>query len=651
MVTMARNETHREARARGQQETTNARLLGWLLAYPASSAAELASTFGLHPATVYRHLGRMRAAGWLEQVSGYGGEARFLLTPRGTALLAQIMQQQSDQLARRWQRGLNSSARLVPRLLTIDQVQTFARPFFQYAPLALARQGRPVLVRWHVMRDWQARLEVTANRAISIQAQAVLAWTLTASPQDSARTWATERKHPEEVKWYSAFLLLESGLCDADLITARLRVWLRYRTWLERERASPASSCAPLLALVQNERQAELWRRAAHKAARRENADPLVGAIAILSEQENPWQWAWRDLATGAHLRLAAHLASLAPGSLPEGALAHLRAVQALMHACGQRNNVTLVKAAEPPGSLKRFERQASLATGSQVFSPRQQEALTQLARTPQMTAEELAAVLPRLDGEPLAASSAGRLLRDLARQGLIERDLVVQESQAVWRWHLTESGLRQVAAMHEVSLRHLRRQAERMHWMMQRQAAHQAGVYQVIAAFHLAAQTTKGKITVRWWESGRGAERSYRYHGVQRNLRPDAELELALRREGEGVSRRLRLWLEYDTGSMNRRDLSRKMAAYRDYWNAREWAAEGLASLPRLLFIVPEHGQEDRLRAACCAMLAGVRLRVLVTTAAHSEAETPCGRVWRQVWPLPEREESEREKRRMLWE
>lgn len=102
------------------------------------------------------------------------------------------------------------------------------------------------------------------------------------------------------------------------------------------------------------------------------------------------------------------------------------------------------------------------------------------------MTAEEIAAVLPRIsDGGPLAPVSAERLLRELARQQLAQRELVAQEQQAVWRWHLTKSGLRQVAFMHGVSLLSLKRLAAHNRFVMQRQGAHRAGIYSVIAAFH----------------------------------------------------------------------------------------------------------------------------------------------------------------------
>jgi hypothetical protein len=215
------------------------------------------------------------------------------------------------------------------------------------------------------------------------------------------------------------------------------------------------------------------------------------------------------------------------------------------------------------------------------------------------------------------------------------------------------------VAAIHDAPLLHLGRVVqraqgtqpavieERDRYVHTRQAAHLAGVYHVVAAFCRAAQATAGAITVRWWEVGRGCERTYHYHGVQRNLRPDAELALAWTVEGR--PRHLRCWLEYDRGTMNGRDLNRKVGAYAAYWEAKEWAADGYTTLPRLLFIVPEHGQEQRLRKACEEYLGAARLRVLVTTAAHLDALTPCGRLWRQLWPvLPE---SEQARRRALWE
>ena len=187
------------------------------------------------------------------------------------------------------------------------------------------------MVRWHLMRDWHACLQVPQSHITSVQTQAILAWTMAGNQQDASHLWVTERKRPAEERWHSALILLESRLCDAALITARLRTLLRYRMALQVRDELQASSFTPLLVLVQNERQAEIWRCAARQAARWEKSEPLAGAIAQFNEGENVWQWPWRDLATGVQLRLAPRFASLTPGSLPEGALAHLVAVQDLI--------------------------------------------------------------------------------------------------------------------------------------------------------------------------------------------------------------------------------------------------------------------------------------------------------------------------------
>ena len=106
-----------------------------------------------------------------------------------------------------------------------------------------------------------------------------------------------------------------------------------------------------------------------------------------------------------------------------------------------------------------------------------------------------------------------------------------------------------------------------------------------------------------------------------------------------------LRLRLEYDRGTMGRRDLDHNRSAYAASWDSKEWIADSYAALPRFLFIVPETTQERRVREACVE----ARLRVLVTTAAHLQAATLSGPIWRQILPIVP--EGEQAARRALWE
>ncbi len=650
VVTMEVYHAERSAR----KTATEASILGWLLVYPASSAQECAAALLIHSSTVYRALARLVGGGLVQGLSGYGSEARFLLTRAGITAIAQVMQYDPLLLARRWQHGKSAPARLVPRLVTIDRLHAFARMFFQYAPAQLARQGHAAVVRWHIVRDWRADVFQDERYSMVARAEAVLAWTIEDSREYGLSAWAQASGPPCASRWEAAFVLLESGLCDHNLIAKRLLRLLRLRESLERRDLS-ASMFPPVLILVENERQVEVWRRVAREVARNARYDGLAGAIVTLGEQENPWQWGWRDLATGASIRLAGLFVPLPQAALPPGVMTHISSVQAVLRTCASTGTGAKPSISMTPAT---YSKPAKLP---QVLTPRARELLTLLARTPQMAAEEIAAVLRREPDEgPLSEATAERLLRELARQGLVERELVAQGSSARWRWHLSELGLRKVAAIHDVSIPHLSRRVQhgeqtvlepRDRFVLLRQGAHLAGVYGVVAVFHRSAQATKGRVTVAWWGAGRGCARTYLYHGVQRNLRPDAELELVQRHAGDSGSslRRLRLWLEYDSGTMNRRDLDRKMGAYADYWASKEWVAEGLATLPRLLFIVPDGGQERRVREACVEQLAGTRMRVLVSTAAHLEAETPFGDIWRQILPvLPDQEQT---RRRGLWE
>lgn len=590
-------------------EGDDGRFLGWLLIYPASGACELALAFGIHRATNTTY------PIW------------------------------------RWQHRPNAPARLIPRLLTIDRLGTFVRLLFDAAPRAQAAQGRAAVVRWHVVRDYAERVVVASERHMTVRTQAALAWTVTESRTENAGAAACERVHIPDASWYSAFVLLESGLCDRDSIAARLRNLLCYRE--SPQRLAVYRSFPPLIVLVENARQAEVWRQQARKIAGSLRLAPLAGAIAILAETNNPWQWSWRDLVTGASIRLVERLAPLPEATLPDGVSAHLEAARAVMSA----KPITKLAPADTPNT----------SPLSAVIPLRQRALLTLLARAPLLSASDIAAVCG-LPGEPLQADSVARSLRGLARNGWIAREIA---SDNVVRWYLTDPGLRTVAAIHEVHPLHLgcvvtdeegagcqnaaksdqaedyNRLEQRGLATLRRQSAHQAGVYGVVAAFCRALPNANGGIHVAWWETGRDCFCTYQYHGVQRNLRPDAELELIW--QSERTPRHLRVWIEYDRGTMNRRDLERKMQAYADYWQSKLWVSEGRIALPRLLFMVPDTQQESRVRETAQEKLADTRLRVLVTTAAHLNTYTPYGRIWRQI--LPTFSESEQATRQTLLE
>lgn len=165
----------------------------------------------------------------------------------------------------------------------------------------------------------------------------------------------------------------------------------------------------------------------------------------------------------------------------------------------------------------------------------------------------------------------------------------------------------------------------------LMRVLAHTAGVYQFVASLYRSASVARagGRAhRVAWWETGPACARQYREVDGWHALRPDAA--------GEYVAgtRRLRFWLEWDRGTMRRRDLEAKFAAYAHYVRSREWRADGNTPLPHLLVVTSDYGQETRLLAALAAAFAGgpcaltIRVALLDQLMAHG----PLAAIWR-VW------------------
>jgi Replication-relaxation len=172
---------------------------------------------------------------------------------------------------------------------------------------------------------------------------------------------------------------------------------------------------------------------------------------------------------------------------------------------------------------------------------------------------------------------------------------------------------------------RAIRGQLRRMvdHWWAIR---HTAGVYTFMADLHRAARQAGQQ--VRWWESGSRCERRYQDHDSWHNLRPDVSLEYV------ADGRRVRAWLEWDEGTMAKRNLEPKMAAYATYVRTREWLRDGTRILPALLVVAPNPEQEQLVLRTVRSHLEGVGLVVYLTTANRVRKEGVLSPIWKRVVP-----------------
>ena len=596
--------------------------------------------------------------------------------------------------------------RLMLRAPILVRVQHLSRSLFLHAPREQADQGCPVSVRWHLVRDYEQKvlyrqhsirmhadavLAWTTTRTRSGRNDAIPFTTTVVAEQEMAPGQPVPMTHVPS--WHSAFVLVESGLLDEVVIRQRIHRLLCYRE-------SPARwplyhAFPPLLVIVETAHHAACWQRAIREEVSVMRVAPPQGAFVVWpwprqteraqkEEQScNVWRLPCYDLATLVPCRLRSLFVPLQEDALPEGVRSHLKQATTLMHgtaasraaleqAYHRQHNQPSPRAlhASRPGIIKppgrgQVHQQSwprhRTATPPDLFHlgvlhARHTTLLTLLCRTPLLAIPEMAAFCG------LETGSAARYMRELEQMWYLVRWLAPTQAHAKQiathimaevRWHLSDRGLRLMAVMHQVSVQHLSilqtdiasqksKRLPRTLERLTRYPAHLAGVYGLLAAFHTGASQHKQHIAIAWWEVGQQCERSYPFHGVRHNLRPDAACEICLTDTKNKQRHRLRCWLEWDNGTMGRRDLEAKMQSYATYIAAKAWMVEGMRSLPYLLFVVPDTGQEMRIQEVARAVLSGTSLHVLSTSAAHVQAYSPFGAIWRCILPMRKSDEEE---------
>jgi protein involved in plasmid replication-relaxation len=261
-----------------------------------------------------------------------------------------------------------------------------------------------------------------------------------------------------------------------------------------------------------------------------------------------------------------------------------------------------------------------SLCLLSLQLGARLTEILTVLLRVPGIQIVDLADLLG------IQLPSIDRYLSDLDHYGLLRRcrnaaqsigdkdrnikaiqqnHLSYDPSTAVW---LSDSGRWLAAATHRMSPQsQFARRAASRHpqrlddlWVP---TAHNLGVHHFFALlaraaapenYHLAQEPVQSpRHRLIWWEMGMLAERRYRYHGRWCHLRPDGAGCL------RADSKLFRFWLEWDQGSMNLSDLTRKFISYYTYLASGAWREESDRAIPHLIIVVQSFGQFQRMRKA----------------------------------------------------
>jgi hypothetical protein len=631
------------------------RLLHWLERYPFQRAHDLVAALSPWEArtVVYERLATLEERRLIEHlhIGIAGGKRVYHLSPLGIYVCDQIAASHQEK-RERWER-LGSAkvvrdeherlVRLLPRVPVFLLLQDVVNGLVRHASLALTDQGRHArMVQWNWQRDFGHAFLSPHETLLQVRVEGALALCLRFLPVELPLAdadppgWSMEH-------WYTLFLL-HCPLDEFRLIRARLDRLLRWRE--SAERAVVYSQMPPLLIFATNERQAEQWHQAAVQVAARQRVNGPLGVLACLPHVpealENPWHLAFQRLGTKESCHAQDVLRPLRTPALPEllvgrgmareraraeGA-AHGREVLVALPARVRLGQFTLggQPGAVQPGTRIRPPRiwPQDYRLGSCWLSPRHWEMLRLSFAHPFLSRGDFSCLLT------LSPTTVNLLLGDLVRA----RYLVGVSTPVDERWQLAEGGLRLLARL---ALCHVRRLArlplEEDAELMQRgaygllqQIRHTAGIYGFFAQL-VEALATLPQARLRWWETGGNSERHFRYREKIYRFRPDA---LACVQVGK---RQIRFWLEWDRGTMSPHHLRVKFTTYSMYLISREWASSA-PSLPALLCVAPDSGQERRMAEAAKQSLGAVpsAWRVYTTTASLLVVRGMLAPIWQPV-------------------
>jgi hypothetical protein len=603
------------------------RILEWLARYPLQRLEDL--EVALAPwhsrATISRCLASLLEAGLIEAILPgiTRGKRLYHLSHKGAIVLAGAHGAEPP----RFPAEREKLSRMLPRLPVTLPLQDCVNGLVSGAASALTRQGRrALLVRWDWQRDYTHTFFFQARKqSLSVHLDGVLALCLRYDP-------AYPSEEPQEV-WYT-LLLLRSLLDDTRLLRQRLD---RLLCWRESaERWPTYSQMPPVLILATTPRQTERWHLVSEQLAEARCLDPLRGAIACFPAEEAnaPWRLAWRTLDTNRPCHPQDLLVPQSHPGIPGLAESNQRGplpANLTQPDRRQRHPYDLECAAQRSSAYSAYHLAAFHLT------PIQWTLLPLLYAHPLLSIAELAA-FSGFSGDSLEKALAG-----LQRLSYLEaRNTLEMQGKGRMnkRWALAENGLHVLAA---ASGWHVLRLARRQSFpapLQQRglasllnQFPHTLGVY----AFFARLAALPGDL--HWWESGMSCARQFRWQRRWHSFQPDACAEYQ-----NAGQHPFRFWLEWDQGTMNVRDLTRKFSTYAAYLDAHEWSREH-RTLPLLLFVVPDVDQERRVSRCARDVLLDTRLLLYTTTRALLHSRGLDAPIWRQVILQATRESGEGER------
>lgn len=575
-------------------------LLLWLLRFPFARVEDVALAAQLAPATTKDRLIRQEASGYVEHVAPPAlvtSERRFLyhLSNRGILAGARHEHVAPAGLARRWQTDERGLQQQLAHLPDIVRVHMFIHALVQDTPQELMPIPRQPGGEWSWRREPTLRCTLPAGKRLVVAVDAYIELLL-----------------PPPRHVYAVLVLADRQVVDWGHVARRvdaLYLWRASRLGDQSVDAFP-----PVGVIATGACHADHCQALVQRLAATHQCPPLIGGMVFDTEIADLWQvplqlWSGRtqrlrDVLTPATASLMPQFSRSTPAqALPPSATRH-RIISGNFTRRAAREAKHVAVHAPDAAQFWSLRLRGSLHT-----------TLDTILQLPRLSGGELATILG------VAPRSVERYSSELVRLGLVTR----ADQAGMTRFAVTHAGV--LAVARRSALPRLQRATR----APVGRASHEAGIYQFCPAVHRAAQQRDGHALL-WWETGPLCIKRYQAQGHGHNLRPDASGGY---RAGQ---RPIRLWLEWDGGTMSTADLVEKFAAYAAYLASGQWQREQGRVLPLLLVVTPTRSQCDRLRRAATAQMTPSLLAAYPTFAAsltlsdRLEEQGPLAAIW---WPL----------------
>lgn len=631
-------------------------ILECLARAPFLRAEDLALELKVGKNRIYAYLQTLLKQRYIESFSRMAQV--YALTAAGRATLAQ-KHPDPQRLVHYWGMQEQRLPRLLPRIDQLLLGHMLLQSLLIHAPLALGERGKPALVRWSWIRDYEQSLPDRGTHKVPRAVRLFADWLVILH---------VKKPGQQQEVLYPLFVLLDHECLPQQQVRQRLQYLLKARQ-LAADRDPCALEQFPLvLILLSGWHRARHWQRWAAELVSQERGQgqlpPLRGCLTVASWKEttgspqetrlrkrekrfltaplNMWNVPWQSLqphGPAEHLRtlVLPYPASAVPGIWLEPShhgLPMSPSFSTKMRAGAERPGESLKKAPKRWGDLTyRVQHiRANHLDGNKLglfgllLKQNQYRLLELLLIHPLLSSAEMAHFLSMQEG------TVEQYLATLKPFACLETEHLHGDPRR--RWRLSSQGLRLLALRYHMSPLHFASSQETAEEKaplyiqrgldkLRREAKRTIGVYTFFS--RLARDSVYAQHRLLWWETAYAPEQSfYRLSQPAWNLfSPDATGEYLV---GE---RHVRFWLEWQGNWEKEQRVRDSLRRYASYIQTSEWRREGHV-LPVLLLVCPDAVREKQVQQLAREVLGHVqRLMVFSTTAESVNALGPLAPVW----------------------